>query len=253
MRSPVFVILLLLTAFTVACGDEDSGDSTAGSVSNQSTDDVAQGLRVFYLLPSPATVDIKIISDEDDGTALELTNVAASEVSTYQNLPTGSYRALFFKGGTQEPLTPPVSVNGITIESDTLKTLVLTQGTDDDPSYQVLTDEIALPSENGARFRFIYRAVGPRVDLYKKSDGALFEAGFSLGQVTPYGDVSGGTYSFEVRPEGNPEVVYAIDNLQLKPSNVYTVFITGDLDPDDNGDYSDNTLSHVLATDWVFD
>ena len=80
----------------------------------------------------------------------------------------------------------------------------------------------------------------------------LVEEGLALGQYTLYVDITGGTYSYELRPEGIPDELHRIDDLPLKPSEVYTIFIVGNGDPNDDGNYSDSTIRHVLVVDQSF-
>ncbi|MEL6179993.1 MAG: hypothetical protein AAFS10_13625, partial [Myxococcota bacterium] len=170
----------------------------------------------------------------------------------YSAVPPGEYRAIFLEAGTQNPLGNGFSVSNINIASGEASTLVVSEDASGAPVGQVIPDDLTAPGENGARYRFVYRASGPRGDLYDTSTGALIQQGLSLGQLTLYSDIDGGTYTFEVRPEGLTQVMHTIEQVDLKPGVVYTIFVLGNGDPNMDDNVVDSNVSHVLVMDWDF-
>jgi len=239
----------------VACGDDgdsDSGEQTDTGMSN-TTNTRPEGLRVFYSLSTPEAVDITLIDNSDSSNTIELQNVTRNQATAYNAVPAGDYRAIFLVAGSQEPLQGGTSVNNITIAAGEAWTLVLTDDEAGDPVHQMIQDELTAPAENSARYRFVYRASGPRADIYELPADSLLEQGLSLGQLTLYTDVMGGTYDFEVRPEGINQNMHSIEQVDLKPGEIYTFFIVGNGDPNGDGNPVDSTVDHVQILDWSVD
>ncbi|MBH25614.1 MAG: hypothetical protein CMH57_14415 [Myxococcales bacterium] len=238
----------------IGCGDDGGdggGEQDAGESNTTSTR--PEGLRVFYSLATPESVDITLIDNNDDGNTIELQGVTRNVATDYNAIPAGDYRAIFLVSGSQEPLRGGTSVNNITVGDGETWTLVLTEDEGGDPVHQMIQDELTAPGENSARYRFVYRASGPRADLYELPSGALLEQGLALGQLTLYTDVVGGTYDFEVRPEGLNQVIHSIEQVDLKPGEIYTFFIVGNGDPNGDGNSVDSSVDHVQVLDWRVD
>ena len=66
----------------------------------------------------------------------------------------------------------------------------------------------------------------PRVDITLPDGTRLFrDVGFT--EITDYIAINPGTYTLQVRPAGNKEVVLTVPNTKLTPDRFYTVYAVG--------------------------
>lgn len=240
--APLWLPLLALIWCT-ACGDDSSDDAPM-------TEDGGppRGLRVFYALDDPATVDL-VLFDEADA-QIRVDGIRSGQATDHQRLTPGLYRMSFFEAGTTRSLD--LNLADVSIEDQDAITITVAPDETGTPARLLLQDEITLPEENQSRVRLVNLALAPDIDITNTADGMRWADGLAFGQLAPYRSVPLGTYMLDVADQATTETLLAFQ-VPLRPAEVSTVFLIGSLDPNDDGNRDDSTLEAVHVIDHTFE
>jgi hypothetical protein len=135
----------------------------------------------------------------------------------------GKRTATFYLAGTQQK----VKSDTATLRANQFYTLYLTN-VSTAPDFVLLRDSIVRPAAGTAAIRLVnVSADAPAVDLAIKN-GQVLATNKAYKGYSPFVSIPGGnTHTLEVRQAGTTTVLATINDVQLKSSSVYTVWLQG--------------------------
>ncbi len=250
MKSMWMVCLLVgVMAVAVGCGDDGNTDNDPVDDANNDTG-APVGVRLFHGLSS-VNGSLTAIFRDDAGNNIEISNIGFEQERTHEDIAPGVYTVLFSPDGGA-PIVE-LTIDSFNVEAGGAKTIFLSESPQGDLRPFVVPDEIEAPGENQTRLRFLHQARSGGIDVYDQADGQRLAQRIEHSQFTTYTEVVGAPYTFDIFAEDT--VMDPLGNtgeLALLPSNVYTIVIVGQADPNEDGDTSDSTVSAILLNDATF-
>lgn len=171
----------------------------------------------MHALPGISSVDIDIADD------ITIENLDYKEVSGYFPIGPGNNQVQVYPAGEREQPIISTEVNLPPSEAITLAITGTQSAVDVLPIIQYY--QTIDPQES--RIRFTHLAPGaPAFDIILL-DGNIgfFDVGYT--QTTDYISITPGTYSLEVRPAGEEEVILTAENLVFAAGKAYTIYAVG--------------------------
>ena len=185
-------------------------------------------VRVAHLSPNAPNVDVYVDGDR------VLSDVPFRTVSDYLELPAGDHTVEITAAGDQ---SASVFEGEVTLaESDyTVAAIGELESEDSEFRPEILEDDNGTPSDGSARVRVVHAAPdAPAVDVTANGTETVLFDGPAFGDAA-YTEVPAGEYTLQVRggTESNDGDVVAESPISLVDGNVYTVYASGYLTPDD--------------------
>ncbi len=176
-------------------------------------------VRVAHLSPDAPNVDVWV-----DG-SLSFTDVAFGDITTYADLPAGSYLVQVEPAGAGGS-GPFVISATLTLESDTDYTVAAINSLAAIEPL-VLVDNNTIPAAGDSHVRFVHASPdAPAVDI-TLADGTVLFGDYEFGEFSPYLPVAATTYDLQVRLAGTSTIVLDLPGVTVENQTVYTVWASG--------------------------
>lgn len=212
--------LALVAAAAVALGALGAAPATAAP------GDDSGWLRLGHLSPDTKSVDVRVSAVSGGSTLFELKGVGYGDVSTYSELPSGSYTVSMVPAGASMATAPVIS-STVQIADDTATT-VAAYGPSSELQVKAFADDLTQPAAGNARIRLVQAStVTSSVDV-STSTGSPIARDARAGSATTYAEIPAGDWTLELTG-GSIE-----DSAQVSvaPGSVSTLFV---LDTADGG------------------
>lgn len=196
-------------------------------------------IRGFHALPELPPIDVYI------NNMLRARNFEYKDMSPY--MPSGfeSYDVQFFLAGTKE--NPLLDIKGFKTERGQILTFAIL-GSSSDIKLLPIVDNInenIRPDETKIRF---YNLDSSPITFSMSLNGGSISRALSSGQGTDYTLINPGHHRFEVR-SSNPAIRPISMQVDLKSGRIYTLYITGSVDPASKFYAQGNIPQVILAVD----
>lgn len=190
IRSVGRTALALAAAATVVLG------AFIASPASAAPGDDAGWLRLGHLSPDTKSVDVRVSALRGGSTLFELKGVGYGDVSTYSELPTGSYTVSMVPAGASAATAPVISAT-VQIADDTATT-VAAYGPSKDLQVKAFSDDLTQPAAGNARIRLVQAStLTSRVDV-STSTGQSIARGARAGSATTYAEIPAGDWTLEL-------------------------------------------------------
>jgi hypothetical protein len=174
-------------------------------------------LRVFHAVPDAPNVDVYA------NDTLLIRDLTYGEYTEYLPVPNNDYIITLYEAGTRDN---PLVSNMFTVTDDTMATIAAI-GTLADISLLSIPDNMAAPSRNNGKVRFVHLSPdAPAVDI-TLPDGTVLLPDVSYKQMTQYIEVSPGNYTLEVRVAGTDEVALTVPDIDFEEDTLYSIYAIG--------------------------
>lgn len=158
--------------------------------------DDAGWLRLGHLSPDTKSVDVRVAALRGGSTLFELKGVGYGDVSTYSELPAGSYTVSMVPAGASAATAPVISAT-VQIADDTATT-VAAYGPSKDLQVKAFSDDLTQPAAGNARIRLVQAStLTSRVDV-TASTGTAIARGARAGSATSYAEIPAGDWTLEL-------------------------------------------------------
>jgi hypothetical protein len=187
-------------------------------------------LRIAHLSPDAFDVDVRF----GDETILE--DLAYEDISAYKIIPSGTHTITLHEAGEDSAAIEAT----IDFEAGAYYTLAALGFAEDLQAFLFVDNfRDSYPAANEALVRVIHASPdADNVDVYRLYDGdsESLATGLAFSQVSEYMTIDAYTYDFELRVAGDNDVLVELEDLELKPGHVYTLFVIGSREGEANGD-----------------
>jgi len=154
------------------------------------------------------------------------THVKYRRLTPYDELP--ATRGEFRLRPSKWDDTEPVATQTERLDSGKRYTVVALRDGEGDMALDVITDDLAPPSEGKARLRLINAAPNfGEADVIRQGDNKLLFKSVNIGTATHYEDVDASTTTLEVRKKGQHQPALLISNVKLEAGKMYTIVMAG--------------------------
>ena len=173
--------------------------------------------RVLHASPDAPEVDVYV------NNVLVFRRLSYREFTRYISVSPGAYVITVFPTGTR---VNPVITQTISVAAGSIYTLAAVNRLQN-IALQVIPD----PRISILPYRTYVRVVhlspnAPTVDITLPDGRVLFDD-VSYRQVTPYIQVAPQNYTLQARVAATGEIVLNVPNVNLRPGNIYTVYVIG--------------------------
>jgi hypothetical protein len=196
-------------------------------------------IRGFHSLPELPPVDVYI------NNMLRARDFKYKDLSPY--MPSGfeSYDVQVFLAGTKEK--PLLDVKELKTPRGQIVTFVLLGSVEDIRLVPIIDDinEPIMPDETKIRF---YNLDSSPISYSMALPTGSISRSLNFGEGTEYNEINPGQHKFEVR-SNNPNIKPISITLNLKPGKIYTLYITGSIDPNSQSYAQGNIPQIILAVD----
>lgn len=173
-------------------------------------------VRALHALPGAGDVDVFVNEELLEG------NLAYKNVSRYIPIGPGSNRIQVFPSGDR---TDPILDMQVDFPPSEAITVALIGQITDAQLLQVLLP-FADIGPNEARVRLANLSPdSPELDLFLNDSRVIADVAYK--EVTDYSSISPDTYSVQLRPSVNSDLIVARDNLLFRSGRGYTVYAVG--------------------------
>jgi hypothetical protein len=196
-------------------------------------------IRGFHALPELPPIDVYL------NYMLRAQNFKYGDMSPY--MPSGfeSYDIQFFLAGTKD--NPLLDIKGLKTPRGQVMTFVIVGRSSDIKLISILDNinETIMPDKTKIRF---YNLDSSTIVYSMDLPSGSISKSLASGQGTGYNVITPGTHRFEVR-SSNLNIRPISMTLTLKPGRIYTLYVTGSINPDSPGYSQSNIPQVVLAVD----
>lgn len=176
-------------------------------------------LRLGHLSPDTKSVDVRVSAVSGGSTLFELNGVGYGDVSSYQELPAGSYTVSMVPAGASGSSVPVISQT-VTIDAGTATT-VAAYGPTKDLQVRAFADDLAEPAAGSARIRLIQAStLTPEVDVTTAQGDAIARAA-KAGSATGYAEIPAGDWTLDLTGEDVSDTA----DVSVAPGSVTTLFV----------------------------
>ncbi|MFJ4225292.1 DUF4397 domain-containing protein [Microbacterium sp. NPDC089695] len=208
-------IVTVVTPLSAAAAPAGSPAGAAPTAVSES----AGWLRLGHLSPDTKSVDVRVSAVSGGSTLFELDGVGYGDVSTYEELPAGTYTVSMVPAGASGSSVPVISET-VTIDSGTATT-VAAYGPTDDLQVRSFDDDLTEPAAGSARIRLIQAStITPEVDV-TTAQGDAIARDARAGSATGYAEIPAGDWSLDLTGEGVSDTA----QVSVAPGSVTTLFV----------------------------
>lgn len=176
-------------------------------------------LRLGHLSPDTKSVDVRVAAVSGGSTLFELDGVGYGDVSTYQELPAGSYTVSMVPAGSSGSDVPVISET-VTVDAGTATT-VAAYGPTDDLQVRAFDDDLSQPAAGSARIRLIQAStITPEVDV-TTAQGDPIAKDAKAGSATGYAEIPAGDWTLDLTGEGVQDTA----DVSVAAGSVTTLFV----------------------------
>ncbi|SIT71507.1 DUF4397 domain-containing protein [Microbacterium sp. RU33B] len=181
-------------------------------------------LRLGHLSPDTKSVDVRVSARGSATPIIELTDVSYGDVSTYSELPPGSYSVSMVPAGSSRTTAPAISAS-VRVSGDTATT-VAAYGPSKDLQVKAFTDDLTQPAAGNARIRLVQAStLTPRVDV-STSTGTPIARGAVAGSATAYAEIPAGPWTLEL----TGGAIRDVTDVSVGSGSVTTLFVVDTAD-----------------------
>ncbi len=178
-------------------------------------------VRLAHLSPDTPAVDVYLSSVTGAIGRKKFPSVPYGVVSTYQQLPTGSYAVAMRPAGAPES-DPPVLTTEVIVAGGKAYT-VAGVGKHAALGLKVIDDDLALPPAGKAKVRIVQASVTAPILDVSVSGGPSIASGVAFATTTAYQQVEPGRFTLRLQPVGGGAAsTLAVD---LGTGNVYSLIV----------------------------
>jgi len=173
-------------------------------------------------------------------------NFKYKDMTQYMPTCPENYHVQFFWAGTKD--NPIVDIKGITIPQGQVITLALSGSIQDIKAIPIIDDinETIMPDQTKIRFYNLDNST-ISFDMAMANKSSISRS-LSFGERTNYNLISPGEYRFELRSSISNIKPLNI-NIDLKSGRIYTLYITGSIDPSSSAYSMGNIPQIILSVD----
>lgn len=158
--------------------------------------DDAGWLRLGHLSPDTKSVDVRVAAVSGGSTLFELKGVDYGDVSTYSELPSGSYTVSMVPAGASMATAPVISAT-VQIADDTATT-VAAYGPSDELQVKAFADDLTQPAAGNARIRLVQASTMTSTVDVSTSTGEPIARAARAGSATSYAEIPAGDWTLEL-------------------------------------------------------
>ncbi|KNY06875.1 DUF4397 domain-containing protein [Microbacterium sp. GCS4] len=211
------VALLVSVAAPLSASAADSAPAANPAPAAVGAD--AGWLRLGHLSPDTKSVDVRVAAVSGGSTLFELDGVSYGDVSTYQELPAGTYTVSMVPAGASDSSAPVISET-VTVDSGTATT-VAAYGPTKDLQVRAFDDDLTEPAAGSARIRLIQAStLTPEVDV-TTAQGDAIARDAKAGSATGYAEIPAGDWSLDLTGEGVSDTA----DVSVAAGSVTTLFV----------------------------
>lgn len=193
-------------------------------------------VRILHAAPGSPAVDIYANGN------LIAQGLEFEQITEYVPVAPGNYSIQVFPAGRTEN---PIISTGLTVPTDSSMTVAAVGEPGRLSLFPVREVYMPMIDRRGVYVRFAHLSPdAPPVDI-TLPDGTKLFSNVSYRSYSDYITVAPGTYTLQVRPAGQEQVVLTIPNVTLSPGTISTVYAVGFLD-------GDPPLEALLYPDGVY-
>lgn len=211
--------LLVSVAVPLPAAAQTSSADARPAVVPSAVDATAGWLRLGHLSPDTKSVDVRVSAVRGGSTLFELDGVGYGDVSTYQELPAGSYTVSMVPAGSSGSDVPVISET-VTVDAGTATT-VAAYGPTDDLQVRAFDDDLSQPAAGSARIRLIQAStITPEVDV-TTAQGDPIAKDAKAGSATGYAEIPAGDWTLDLTGKGVQDTA----DVSVAAGSVTTLFV----------------------------
>jgi hypothetical protein len=194
-------------------------------------------IRGFHALPELTPVDVYV------NDMLRAKNLGYKDMSPYMPSGLETYNVQIFPTGTKD--NPLLDLKGLEVPKGQIVTFIILGSVEDIKVMPIIDDinENIRPDET--KIRFYNLDSSPVTFIFSLPNGSLSRT-LPFGEGTDYNEVNPGEHRFQVRST-NQTIPPINITLNLKPGRIYTLYITGSVDPASLG-YGQGNIPQIILT-----
>ena len=196
-------------------------------------------IRVFQSIPELPPIDVYI------NDLMFARNFKYKDMSQYKTSCFETYNIKIFPTGTTDK--PLAAIENMQVPVGQIITFAIT-GSEENINVLPIIDDInecILPDQTKIRF---YNLDNSNISLSMSLPNGSITETLSYNQSTNYRLINPGRRSLRIG-SSNPNLRPIDMNVELKPGRIYTLYITGSMDPNDTGYLTGNIPQIILAVD----
>ncbi|BDZ49928.1 peptidase [Frondihabitans sucicola] len=178
-------------------------------------------VRVGHLSPDTKSVDVRLTSLKGGQVVYELDNVTYGQVSSYKQLPVGTYSVSMTSAGASATSKPVISAS-ITVASGKPITVVA-YGKNADLKTTVFEDDLTKPAADTARIRLVQAATVSKSVSVATSTGTWVAQNAPYGSASGYASVGAGKWTLDLT--GKKKAATATASVNLASGSINTLFV----------------------------
>ncbi|WEK59875.1 MAG: DUF4397 domain-containing protein [Candidatus Microbacterium colombiense] len=210
----VSALLVIVAAPASATAAAPAHTATATATAEQSG-----WLRLGHLSPDTKSVDVRVSAVSGGSTLFELAGVSYGDVSSYEELPVGTYTVSMVPAGATGSTVPVISET-VSIGAGTATT-VAAYGPTADLQVRSFDDDLTEPAAGSARIRLIQAStVTPEVDVTTDSGDAIADKA-RAGSATGYAEIPAGDWTLDLTGKNVSDTA----DVSVAPGSVTTLFV----------------------------
>lgn len=210
-------VLIVTVAAPLSASAAPSG--TPAVVAPAAVNEQSGWLRLGHLSPDTKSVDVRVSAVSGGSTLFELDGVGYGDVSSYEELPAGTYTVSMVPAGASGSSVPVISET-VTIDAGTATT-VAAYGPTADLQVRSFDDDLTEPAAGSARIRLIQAStLTPEVDV-TTAQGDAIARDAKAGSATGYAQIPAGDWSLDLEGEGVSDTA----DVSVAAGSVTTLFV----------------------------